>query len=879
MNREQSESKIGFPSESSSPPPLPLSVSDDKVPFVDTATEQVDNAPVLPAIAANGAIVVQRWHIFFILVIIFVGFTRFPALDIRPIHHDESLFAYYSHHLHKTFDYKYEPILHGPFMLDVNAIMYILFGDSTVTMRLAVAMMGAGIVLLLIPLLRRWLGHQGMLAAMLLFAISSTICYYSRFYRNDIPLVFFIMLGLLMMMHAFRTGRAWHVFWASFLILFPFCIKENIVMYLFSITTFAVLAVVVDLLKPYAENNALLGKVFQLNSQSEVAPDSSTKSKAQQAKGKNRDDKKRHKRRIRADVDFFPINNLQLLWISLGAAGIYFGLWFLHRITFEKTFLPFVWDTWFSLGLLSSNLEAIQKIYAKLIADGLILIQDGKVLLNQKESHILNPISPIKAWLFHIVSLSGLFFLLLALRWCVIREAGDDALLSRTWNLLRRNYHAVICGIALFCVAYVLIFTTAFQNKQFFPDPPPDNATQAQLDSYKPRSVLLSYNETILYWYGQHKEHRIKGPFHYYIPILMMYELPALLILMGGAFYAMVRRRGGQIILGIWALISLIMWFLLNSGWLDNTSIIKNLIPIDAQGWDGEKFQSRWHYYFLAGYAFWGVVLSVHYLWRRERFFAFTIFWFFTSLPLYSWAGEKVPWMAVHISVPLLLAAAIYIHKLLQSPLFLRRPRAWIAIFTVFIIWNVSLEMKLNFYNYENPAERLIYGAQNNNDLKEVAYIIYDYAERSGERKKLPILIKGEAIWPMRWYFRNYTNWTEWDDVKTTKRPIVILNWKEAQEIQNITENYIITKHQVRSYWQPKMLRLGVMRDIWKWGIPRQYRKPESQTAKDLAEAKTEWMKLVNYMLYRKPFMPPDFKWNIIDGPEFAFCVRKDFLR
>jgi uncharacterized protein (TIGR03663 family) len=111
--------------------------------------------------------------------------VRLIALGDRPFHHDESQDAYFSYLFRTTGDYAYDPLLHGPLRFYLTAAMYLLFGDSDTTARLAPALMGA----LMVPLpygLRRQLGRGGAFAAGALLAFGPTYLYFSRFAREDI---------------------------------------------------------------------------------------------------------------------------------------------------------------------------------------------------------------------------------------------------------------------------------------------------------------------------------------------------------------------------------------------------------------------------------------------------------------------------------------------------------------------------------------------------------------------------------------------------------------------------------------------------------------------------------------------------------------------
>jgi len=126
-----------------------------------------------------------RGLVVLLLVAVFVVATRLWALGDKPFHHDESMFATYAYHLRHTADYDYEPVLHGPFLEDTSALLFLLFGDSDTTARLASAIAGV-LLVCLIWQLRGRLGNLAALVAVLLAAASPTLLFFSRFNRNDV---------------------------------------------------------------------------------------------------------------------------------------------------------------------------------------------------------------------------------------------------------------------------------------------------------------------------------------------------------------------------------------------------------------------------------------------------------------------------------------------------------------------------------------------------------------------------------------------------------------------------------------------------------------------------------------------------------------------
>ncbi len=140
---------------------------------------------------------------------------RFWGLGDKPLHHDESLHAYYSlqlmlHDLQNWASclnpttsgcYTYDPLLHGPFQFHAIAITYQIaqwlgapdHGVNTVTVRIPAATLGSLIVIL--PyFLRHYLGRWCALLACFFLAVSPSMVYFSRFAREDIYMACFTFL-------------------------------------------------------------------------------------------------------------------------------------------------------------------------------------------------------------------------------------------------------------------------------------------------------------------------------------------------------------------------------------------------------------------------------------------------------------------------------------------------------------------------------------------------------------------------------------------------------------------------------------------------------------------------------------------------------------
>lgn len=147
----------------------------------------------------------KRWNaieLFFIFCFIAIGlYLRFFHLSDRPLHHDESLHGMYSLYYFEnplTQYYKYDPLLHGPFLYHIIPWFFWLIGVTKFALRLPATIIGS--LLMLLPiLLRSWFSKGTILILLALISLSPTLTYWSRFIRHDS----FILLGLMLMFLGF----------------------------------------------------------------------------------------------------------------------------------------------------------------------------------------------------------------------------------------------------------------------------------------------------------------------------------------------------------------------------------------------------------------------------------------------------------------------------------------------------------------------------------------------------------------------------------------------------------------------------------------------------------------------------------------------------
>jgi len=188
----------------------------------------VSAAPGLPS--GHGPLgAVAAWltpeNLLWLALLIAAAFLRFYALGEKPLHHDESLHAFYSWNLFKGQGYHYDPMMHGPFLFHANALIYFLFGASDFTCRILPALSSLLCVVMLY-LLRAYLGRAGALFTAAIVTLSPSFTYFGRFIRNDIYIAAFSLVMVWGFFRYLDTRRPRYLYWAAAALALAFSTKE-----------------------------------------------------------------------------------------------------------------------------------------------------------------------------------------------------------------------------------------------------------------------------------------------------------------------------------------------------------------------------------------------------------------------------------------------------------------------------------------------------------------------------------------------------------------------------------------------------------------------------------------------------------------------------
>ncbi|MEA1959014.1 MAG: TIGR03663 family protein [Chloroflexota bacterium] len=194
------------------------------------------------------------------------------------------------------------------------------------------------------------------------------------------------------------------------------------------------------------------------------------------------------------------------------------------------------------------------------------------------------------------------------------------------------------------------------------------------------------------------------------------------------------------------------------------------------------------------------VVLYAHFG-RAKLFVKFLIYWAAMSLILFSFFGEKMPWLSLHVILPAIVLGGAFIGHMARG-LNRDRIKSWLPskdskdvkrwlYSTVAVVCASTLLFLTGYTAYvackesyqveDEPPQMLLYAGVSA-DVPRIVALIEDFASETGMGYDLPITVDSRDSnfdngW--RWYLRDYTNVSTPDLTSMTSEPqgwVLILN-------------------------------------------------------------------------------------------------------
>jgi uncharacterized protein (TIGR03663 family) len=227
------------------------------------------------------------------------------------------------------------------------------------------------------------------------------------------------------------------------------------------------------------------------------------------------------------------------------------------------------------------------------------------------------------------------------------------------------------------------------------------------------------------------------------------------------------------------------------------------------------------YYYFvqlpaneLVSFLFSGVALIYYGIFKQKNVPLFLSYWYLGSFALFSWAGERMPWLILHPLLPAILLAAYFMGDLIQArptEQFLKSARvAAIFVFGLLATYSLHSAVLLSFYHEANPIEPLVY-VQSGIDSKEVEEIVrkISYGETGGT--DLPLTIEDKCSWPFAWSLKDFPKRNHPATITVADNPIIMTGTEsDAQAYPILSQaGYLNRKYMLRVWWVPSWFKKG----------------------------------------------------------------------
>ena len=231
--------------------------------------------------------------------------------------------------------------------------------------------------------------------------------------------------------------------------------------------------------------------------------------------------------------------------------------------------------------------------------------------------------------------------------------------------------------------------------------------------------------QAVGHWVEMHNEQRLGGPWFFYIPLFLLYELPIFILAALGTIQFLFKDTSVTI-----TAIRLKNWIKTGRMWLDHHHFSRQCPPPSSD------FARSIHD---------STQISLHQLDQIRRteksdlFFQFCIYWMILSMAFYAYVGEKVPWLLIHQLLPMIFVAVYKLNW--QKIVFALLGCFFLAMMT----WHVAFI----------PADinEPIVQVQNSEDLREVMRMI-DASDH--------VVVASKDYWPLPWYYRG----DRWNKIK-----------------------------------------------------------------------------------------------------------------
>ena len=214
---------------------------------------------------------------------------------------------------------------------------------------------------------------------------------------------------------------------------------------------------------------------------------------------------------------------------------------------------------------------------------------------------------------------------------------------------------------------------------------------------------------------------------------------------------------------------------------------------------------------------------AIYYTIRGNLFSRFLVYWAVLSLILYSFSGERMPWLSLHIALPVILLGGMFIGRLFQA-FDWEGARAWMVrgatVLAVLLLFSFSMHVACqeSYQMSDEPPQMLLYAGVSY-DVPRIMAQIEELAEEGEEGNEMRITVDSPLTWAWYWYLRDYKN-VDYPDLGAIDRPpagtVLLLDAGHESAAQPYLDKYGEGQRFRYLIWFPEEYRdfdLG-----WWWG-------------------------------------------------------------
>ncbi len=261
---------------------------------------------------------------------------------------------------------------------------------------------------------------------------------------------------------------------------------------------------------------------------------------------------------------------------------------------------------------------------------------------------------------------------------------------------------------------------------------------------------------------------------------------------------------------------------------------------------------------------------------------ALTIFWSLFTLAIFSFAGERMPWITCHITLPMILATAWAIGWLIETKPWTRLA-AWdwrlytravmLGFFALLALLTVRTAFRTAYINYDYPLEYMVY-AHSAPDPKTLYEQIEEISYRTTGSTDIVAAYDNDVRYPYWWYMRRYPNRIDFDvnPSRDVRRALIIaINTSKVSQLTPVVQTNYVQMEGMRLWWQNQ--------DYWslKWDNIMYERRVAlageyAETGQEIPE-----MTLWDYLEYAWPHIKPVFTDRAVQRAVWQIWFNRDF--